>query len=68
MKNLLLHIWKDKLSDYLILDYIYEGVNNLSGSFSVVCDLSWRNCSEVLPGKYRTLVLSENTAGEEQNS
>lgn len=24
MKNLLLHIWKDKLSDYLILDYIFK--------------------------------------------
>lgn len=24
MKNLLLEIWKDKLSDYVILDYIYK--------------------------------------------
>lgn len=24
MKNLFLYIWKDKLSDYLILDYIFK--------------------------------------------
>jgi len=24
MKNLLLEIWKDKLSDYVILDYIFK--------------------------------------------
>ena len=36
MKNLLLDIWKDKLSDYVILDYLFKiWIYGLMGLFAV---------------------------------